>query len=268
MRDLPWRRTRDPWAVLVSELMLQQTQVARVLPRYEAFLARFPTPSACAAATAGDVVRLWEGLGYNSRAVRLHGCAVAVVERHQGRVPATLPELLALPGLGPYTARAVLAFAFDDDTAAVVDVNVARVLQRLDGERLGPAALQRTADALVPPGASWRWNQAVMELGATVCRSRTPLCGVCPLAARCRWSVAGRPPPDPAAPRTVQAPFEGSDRQGRGRLVAALRRHAVPWSAVPATMGWPHDVERAVRVARGLVRDGVAVDEGVELRLP
>src|SRR5207253_7595774 len=125
-RDLPWRRTRDPWAVLVSELMLQQTQVPRVLPKYEAFMARFPTPAACAGAPAGDVVRAWAGLGYNRRALNLHRTAVAVVERHSGKLPPSLHELLALPGIGPYTARAVLAFAFEDDVA-VLDVNARRV---------------------------------------------------------------------------------------------------------------------------------------------
>src|SRR5690606_14991271 len=126
-RDLPWRRTRDPWSVLVSELMLQQTQVARVLPRYSAFLARWPTPAMCAAASVGEVVEAWAGLGYNRRAVHLHRCAVVVVDEHGGRLPTDLPGLLALPGIGPYTARAVLAFAHEADEVGVVDTNAARV---------------------------------------------------------------------------------------------------------------------------------------------
>jgi A/G-specific adenine glycosylase len=254
--------------VLVSEQMLQQTQVARVLPRYEAFLERFPTVAACAAASAGDVVRLWDGLGYNTRAVRLHAAAVAVTERHGGTVPGSLPSLLALPGLGPYTARAVLAFAYEDDGAAVVDVNVARVLQRLAGTQVPPREVQRTADGLVPRGRSWLWNQSLMEVGATVCRSRTPRCEVCPLAASCAWLASGLPAPDPGRARATQSAFEGSDRQGRGRLVAALRRGEVGWEAVPTVAGWPDDPQRSVRVARSLVRDGVAVDGGDVLRLP
>src|SRR5712691_11956102 len=146
-RDLPWRRTRDPWAVLVSELMLQQTQVARVVPRYEAFLARFPTPAACAGAPAGDVIRLWAGLGYNRRALHLHGAAAAAVARHGGRLPGTLSALLRLTGVGAYTARAVLAFAFERDVA-VLDANALRALSRALGRPVDQAA----ADALVPRG--------------------------------------------------------------------------------------------------------------------
>lgn len=263
-RDLPWRRTRDPWAVLVSELMLQQTQVPRVVPRWEAFLARFPTPAACAASPVGGVVRAWEGLGYNRRAVNLHRAACAVVVRHGGRLPAHRDDLLALPGVGPYTARAVQAFAFGLDVG-LVEVNTARVLARL-GVVAGSA--QAAADALVPAGEGWAWNQAMIDIGATICRRRAPECGRCPAARSCSWAGAGCPPPDPAVPGTRQSPFAGSDRQGRGRLVEALRSGPVPIADLAPAAGWPGDPERARRVADALVADGLAHRAAGVLRLP
>ncbi|TML16853.1 MAG: A/G-specific adenine glycosylase, partial [Actinobacteria bacterium] len=157
-RDLPWRETRDPWAIIVSETMLQQTQVARVLPKYASFLSRFPTAVACAAARVGEVVDAWAGLGYNRRAVFLHRLAAEVVERHHAQVPDDLDALLALPGIGPYTARAVLVFAFERDVA-VVDTNIGRVLARLTGQRLGQKSVQQLADRLVPADSGWDWNQ-------------------------------------------------------------------------------------------------------------
>ncbi len=174
MRDLPWRRTRDPWAVLVSEVMLQQTQVPRVIPIWEAFMAEFPTVAACAEASQADVVRAWAGLGYNRRAVNLHRAAVLM----DGMVPRDLDALLRLPGIGPYTARAVLAFAWEEDVA-VVDTNIARVLSRRAGRRLTPREAQAMADALVPPGRAWEWNQRLMDLGALVCTARAPACERC-----------------------------------------------------------------------------------------
>ena len=261
-RDLPWRRTRDPWAVLVSELMLQQTQVVRVVPKYHAFLERFPDPEACAAAPAGEVVRMWAGLGYNRRALHLHRTAVAVVEQHGGKLPRSLPDLLALPGIGPYTARAVLAFAYEDDVA-VLDVNARRVLGRARDIRA-----QMEADALVPDGEGWAWNQAVLDLGATVCTRRAPRCGACPLADGCAWRAAGYPEPDPARPGPRQSTFAGSDRQGRGRLVDALRRGPVTAGEIAAVMGWPTDPERAARVADTVVADGLAVRVAGRYELP
>src|SRR6478672_9630787 len=157
MRDLPWRRTRDPWAVLVSEVMLQQTQVPRVVPIWQEFMTRFPTVRACADASQADVVRAWAGLGYNRRAVNLHRAAVLMGDA----VPRDLDALLALPGVGAYTARAVLVFAFEEDVA-VVDTNIARVLARLHGRRLTPRQVQAAADELVPAGDGWVWNQALM----------------------------------------------------------------------------------------------------------
>ncbi len=268
LRDLPWRRTRDPWAVLVSELMLQQTQVARVLQRYHEFLAAYPTPAACAAAGRADVVRMWDGLGYNRRAIHLHRAAEAVVAA--GAFPATLAGLMALPGVGPYTARAVLAYAFETDVA-VVDTNVARVLARRQGRSLTARQAQAAADDLLPSGQAWLWNQALMDVGARRCRPRQPGCADCPLAPWCAWHTAGHPAPDPAVGSAhvsgVQSPFAGSDRAGRGRLVAALRRGPVAVDDTAGVMGWPDDLERAARVLDGLVTDGLAVVAGDDVRL-
>ena len=272
-RDLPWRRTRDPWAVLVSELMLQQTQVARVLPKYEAFLARWPTPAACADAPVGEVVTAWAGLGYNRRAVNLHRCAQQVVADHGGQLPDDLDALLALPGVGPYTARAVLAFAFESDEVGVLDTNAARVLARWSGRSLKPKEARVLADASVAPAAGWAWNQAMLDLGATVCTPRSPRCDACPVADGCAWERAGRPDPDPAVGSagvsTGQSRFDGSDRQGRGRLVDALRSGPVAAPALAAVMGWPGDRARAERVAATVVADRLAVvDRDGTYRLP
>lgn len=274
--DLPWRSTRDPWAVLVSEAMLQQTQVTRVIPRWHHFLDRFPTVAACAAAPVGDVVGEWAGLGYNRRAVNLHRAAVAVVELHDGVVPDDLDALLALPGLGPYTARAVLAFAFERDVA-VVDTNVGRVVARQSGRRCTPSMAQSRADDLVPAGAGWEWNQGMLDLGALVCRKRSPVCDACPVTSTCAWWTAGRPEPDPAIGSAGvgrgQSRFEGSFRQGRSRLLDVVRVAApVPVERFAVACGWSDrdDGEReARRAAESLVRDGLVVmrDDG-SLELP
>jgi len=265
-RDLPWRDTRDPWAVLVSEVMLQQTQAARVIPKWHAFLERFPDPVACAAAPAGDVIEAWAGLGYNRRGLALHRCAQVVAAEHGGRLPSDLQALLALPGVGPYTARAVLAFAFEEDVA-VLDTHVARIVARQAGRRFTAKEAQAAADELVPVGEGWAWNQALLDLGATVCRSQVPRCPDCPVAATCAWHGEG---PDPAVGSagvsTPQSRFEGSDRQGRGRLVDALRLG--PVADVATASGWPDDPERAARIAETLVADGLAVRDGALLRLP
>lgn len=271
-RDLPWRRTRDPWGVIVSETMLQQTQVARVVPRYERFLRAFPDPAACAAAPTAEVVRHWEGLGYNRRAVHLHRAAQVVVDEHGGHIPDDLDALLRLPGVGPYTARAVLAFAFERDHG-VLDTNVARVLARaVRGEPMTRTQAQSLADDLVPPGLGWSWNQALLDLGATVCTKRSPTCGACPVEADCRWAASGLARPDPAettaGTSTPQTRFEGSDRQGRGRLVDALRGGPLPLERIPDAAGWPDQPERARRIADGLVADGLAEVVDDRLALP
>jgi A/G-specific adenine glycosylase len=258
LRDLPWRRERDPWRIHVAEVMLQQTQADRVVPKWSEFLSAFPTASACAAASLADVLRLWQGLGYPRRARNLRLAASAVVDRHGGRLPDDLDALLALPGVGPYTARAILAFAFERDVA-VVDTNIARILARSGGERLTPARAQAIADELVPIGQGWLWNQVLMDLGATVCRP-VPRCDACPLAPSCRWNLAGRPEPDPAVGSagvsTRQAPFEGSDRQARGRVLRALGDGPRPVADFDP------------RIVAGLVADGLVRSDGTTVTLP
>lgn len=271
-RDLPWRRTRDPWAVLVSETMLQQTQVPRVIERWIRFLDRFPDPTSAAAAPVAALVEEWQGLGYNRRAVYLHRAAVRCVEDHGGALPDSLDDLLALPGIGPYTARAVLVFAHGADLG-LVDTNAGRFVARaLAGRAVRPAEAQRIADDAVPRAMGWDWGQAVFDLGALVCTKRAPGCEACPIAEHCAWQRAGGAAPDPAAGSAgvsrPQTRFDGSDRQGRGRLVDALRGGPVPAAELAHAMGWPADPERAARVAATVVRDGLArVDDGV-FRLP
>lgn len=273
-RDLPWRRTRDPWAVLVSEAMLQQTQVLRVVPRWQAFLDEFPTPAACAEAAVGDVVRAWAGLGYNRRAVHLHRAATMVVADHGGRLPDTLGALLSLPGVGPYTARAVLVFAHERDIG-LVDTNAGRFVARaLAGRPLTLRDAQVLADDAVPGGAGWAWGQAVFDLGAAVCTRHDPHCDACPIRSHCDWARAGRPLPDPVSGSAGishgQPRFTGSDRQGRGRLVDILRGGPVVHDpmALAAACGWPDDPGRAEKVAEGLVRDGLASVADGHLALP
>lgn len=262
-RDLPWRRTRDPWAVLVSELMLQQTQVPRVVPRFEVFLARFPDAASCAAAPAAETVRLWAGLGYNRRALNLHRAAQVIAGQRGGRFPDTLAGLLALPGVGPYTARAVLCFAFEQDVA-VLDTNAARVLARAVTRK---PITQEEADELVPAGRSWAWNQALLDLGALVCRAK-PQCRECPLAAgACAWQAAGGTAPDPWHRGPRQSRYDGSDRQGRGRLVEALRRGPLQLEDVARAAGWPDDPRRARRIAKTLAAEGFATEAGAKLSL-
>ncbi len=265
LRDLPWRRTRDPWAILVSEVMLQQTQVARVVPRWESFLERFPTVEACGAASLADVLREWQGLGYPRRARNLHASARRVTEL--GSFPRDVGGLLVLPGIGPYTARALMAFAFELD-AAVVDTNIARVYARVAGERLSPKRVQAMADEAAPGGDAWAWNQCLMDLGAVLCRPTNPHCEQCPVRRRCAWQ--GSETPDPAVGSSgvsgTQGRFEGSDRQARGRLMKALSDGAVQRAAVPAIMQRPDDV--AVRLVCDLEREGLCQTEQLTVRLP
>jgi A/G-specific adenine glycosylase len=219
-RGLPWRATRDPYRVLVAEVLAQQTQAARAAAAWPRFLERFPDVAALAAATPAEVLRAWQGLGYNRRALALRATAQAVVER--GGWPDTVEGLAALPGIGPYTARAVACFALGLQVAPV-DTNVARVLARAltggDPGQLGPAARQRLADAAVPPGRAWEWSSALMDVGALHCRPR-PRCDGCPLEARCRWRALG--PAAPAARVRRQEPFRRSERRWRGAVVRAL----------------------------------------------
>lgn len=274
-RPLAWRDTADPYRILVSEIMLQQTQVERVEPIYDAFLHRFPDVGSLAAASLADVLRAWEGLGYNRRARSLHQTARAIMKHHRGRVPDDLEALLSLPGVGDYTARAVLAFAFGRDTAAV-DVNVARVLARaVAGEPQSKSQVQHLADGLVPHGEGTSWTAALMDLGARYCTARSPRCAACPVAAVCLWRGGGGgdgdSAPDPAANTVVrprpQEPFEGSDRYHRGRLVDTLRHGPVESDALPGAADLD-DTGRLVALTRSLVDEGLAEWTDGRLRLP
>ncbi|MFC0675440.1 A/G-specific adenine glycosylase [Brachybacterium hainanense] len=272
-RELPWREdTATPWGILVSEIMLQQTPVVRVLPRWQDWMRRWPRPADLAAAPTAEVLRAWDRLGYPRRALRLQECARVIRDEHGGEVPATLEELRALPGIGEYTAAAVTAFAFGG-RAAVADTNIRRVLVRavLGQERPAPSytARERAVVAATLPEDTSRsvlWNQAVMELGALVCTARSPQCGSCPLASACAWNRAGRPAASAETPRRVQR-FEGTDRQMRGRIMARLR--SAP--QVPITMLLeldPADPARVRRCLGTLLADGLAERDGDLVSLP
>jgi len=264
-RDLPWRAPeRTPWGVLVSEVMLQQTPVSRVLPVWRDWLDRWPTPARLAAEPAGEAVRAWGRLGYPRRALRLHRAAGQLVDRHGGQVPADVEALLALDGVGAYTAAAVASFAFGH-RHAVVDTNDRRVLARTVEGRAMPspaltAAEHRLAASVVPadPGTAAAWAVAVMELGAVVCTARAPRCDACPVADRCAWRQAGAPAYE-GPPRRGQA-WHGTDRQVRGRLLAVLRAAEGPVAsrdllgAVPAG----DDPRQGARALASLVEDGLA----------
>ena len=316
-RDLPWRHTTDPYAILVSEIMLQQTQVDRVLPKYQAFLAAFPTFADLATATTADVLRAWAPLGYNQRAVRLQRIAQVVIAEHGGAIPSTIAGLLRLPGVGRYTAGAIACFALGQ-RVATVDTNIQRVLTRIFIGDLAPQAadLARPATALalaetvLPPtaAAAYDWNQALMDLGATRCLARAPLCERCPVAAHCQtfaqlrqqtlfpvgaalpelrrvaeaqtpYQSTDRLPaerPSPKARRTE--PFKSSNRYFRGRILAALRDQPEGAALALADLGLaikpaftPDDLPWLHGVVAGMVRDGLAAwrDEAAgQLALP
>jgi A/G-specific adenine glycosylase len=263
-RDLPWRRDGfTAWGTLVSEFMLQQTPVTRVIPHLEEWLSRWPTPADLAAVPPGEAVRAWRSLGYPRRALWLHAAAVAIAERHGGVVPDDVDALLALPGIGDYTARAVAAFAYGH-RHPVVDTNIRRVIARaVDGQaQPGPPNAKRdlaAMEALLPDDrpAAAAFNAGMMELGAIVCVARTPRCDACPVAETCAWRRAGYPPYDGPAKR-AQKRYEGSDRQVRGRLLAELRASHLPVSAAELESVWPDDAQRE-RALAGLLADGLAV---------
>lgn len=274
-RDLPWRAPETtPWGVLVSEFMLQQTQVERVLPRWEAWTARWPAPSALAREEPGEAVRAWDRLGYPRRALWLHRAATEIAERHGDEVPRDVDALLALTGVGPYTARAVVAFAYGE-RQPVVDTNTRRVIARLVHGRAA-AGMPRASDlldmeALLPDDAEQAavFNAAAMELGATVCTARAPRCGECPVASWCQWRGAGYPDNAPAK-RPRQAKFEGSDRQIRGRIMGLLReaRDPVPVAEAIAAAGETRDPEQPRRAYDSLVADGLVIEFEGRVRLP
>ncbi|MCC7367295.1 MAG: A/G-specific adenine glycosylase [Chloroflexi bacterium] len=277
-RDLPWRRTRDPYEILVSEIMLQQTQVDRVIPKYRQFLLAFPTLAALAAAPLAEVIRVWAGLGYNRRAVRLHAIARRAIEQPGGTLPTTPAGLQALDGLGTYTANAVACFAAEAQVG-VVDTNVRRVLGRVFADEIGlePAAgppLQRFAESVLPPGQAWAWNQALMDLGATICTARNPKHKVCPLALQCTGRAllsesdalarrAAERGPEYVVSRPT-APFEQTTRYFRGRIVDRCRElghgETVGLDELGALLRPEYDPAQRPWVADlvlGLARDGL-----------
>jgi A/G-specific adenine glycosylase len=267
-RDLPWRRPgTSPWAVLVSEFMLQQTPVERVRGPWAAWLERWPTPESLAAAPAGHAVRAWGRLGYPRRALRLHQAAVAITERFDGEVPRDLEALRSLPGVGAYTAAAVASFAYGR-RAVVLDTNVRRVITRV---ALGAAYPSTTpsrlelavAERLAPrePGRAARWAVASMELGAVVCLARTPRCTECPVRDLCAWRRAGAPAWS-GRPRRGQA-YAGTDRQARGAVLAVLRAADEPMPAEDLTLAWTDPVQRD-RALSSLIADGLVVETGPE----
>ncbi|MBO9522507.1 MAG: A/G-specific adenine glycosylase [Nocardioidaceae bacterium] len=254
---------------MVSEFMLQQTPVSRVLAPYEAWLERWPTPAALAAEPSGEAVRAWGRLGYPRRALRLHAAAVAITERHGGAVPSEYEALRELPGVGDYTASAIASFAFGR-RHAVLDTNVRRVLGRaVAGVEYPSPSVTRAerdrADALVPDTDPEVWAVAVMELGALVCTANGPRCEACPIADTCAWQAAGRPPYEGPA-RKVQT-YDGTDRQCRGRLLAVLRHSDEPVTADRLALAWPSAIQRERSLA-SLLHDGLVVQEGQRYSLP
>lgn len=270
-RDLPWRRPNFPaWGTLVSEIMLQQTQASRVAVEIDRWLTRWPTPAALASAPTADVLRAWGNLGYPRRALRLQQAARKVVERHGGKVPDDLDALLALPGVGDYTARAVAVFHYRQ-RHPVVDTNVRRVVARYVHGLANQAGAKRSdltdVERLLPadPDEAGLVDAALMELGALVCTSKSPACDECPLQLRCAWVRAGKPDNAPAG-RPRQAKFEGSDRQARGKVLGALRAADGPLAETDVEALWPDAVQRERAVA-SLVADGLveATPEGLSL---
>lgn len=260
-RDLPWRAPgTSPWGILVSEVMLQQTPVSRVSPVWEAWMLRWPTPATLATAKAADAIRMWGRLGYPRRALRLHTCAVALVEHHDGAVPSGVADLLALPGIGTYTAHAVAAFAFGA-RVPVVDTNVRRFAARAaagtaDAGAVTTAADLRFVESLLPiePSRAAVASAAFMELGAVLCTARAPRCGHCPEAGTCEWRAAGSPAPD--GPSRRPQTYAGTERQIRGRLLAVLRDADGPLPRVAFEMAW-HEPERRDKALDSLLADGL-----------
>lgn len=259
-RHLPWTGHESPWAILVSEFMLQQTSVARVRDAWERFLALYPTPADCARAPQSAIIRQWQGLGYPRRAVALHHTARLITARG-GEVPQSLDDLMQLPGVGNYTARAIASFAFGE-RVGVVDTNVGRVLARAVVNRpLRPTAAQELADSFVRRGSSARWNQAMLDIGAQWCRAR-PQCATCPVRTACRWRIEGGDDPAVASAGVSrpQSRFEGSARQQRGRVLRRIGEGGVTSAQLARTSGI--DESRLESTLSGLVRDGLITRRG------
>lgn len=262
---LPWRLTRDPYAVLVSEVMLQQTQVERVIPYYVTWLERWPDATALASAPVADVIRVWDGLGYNRRAVQLHRASTVIVERHGGVVPTERSILVALPGIGPYTAAAVACFA-SERREVVLDTNIVRVVARArlgvaDARATTPRELREAAEAILPRRSARAHNLALMDVGAIVCRPLAPACACCPLRQGCAWRQAGHPPTPVAGSPKRSARFEDTSRFARGQILRHLRSHGqLPLDEIEALLPAAHR-GRCAEYLAGLERDGLVVHE-------
>jgi A/G-specific adenine glycosylase len=261
-RSLPFRAARDPYAILVSEAMAQQTQVERAAAAWTSFVARFPTVEALAAAAPGEVLLAWRGLGYNRRALNLWRAARVIVEEHGGRVPSDLAGLERLPGVGPYTARAVAAIAFGRPVGAV-DTNVRRVLGRAilgAGEGIGPARMQALADEAVPPDRPADWTHALMDVGATFCRPRNPVCAPCPVRPWCRYASGSHATDDRPVPRDREevVAFPATGRWLRGRILDRLRDAGMDgWASFREAIGL-HDEAAVAAALAALAREGLA----------
>ncbi len=263
-RDLPWRHTHDPYRIVVSEVMLQQTQVDRVIPKYTAFLKKFPNWRTLAKASQASVVKMWHGLGYNRRAMMLHRLAGEMMRdgKRAREMPETHEELVKLPGIGAYTAEAVRAFAFRCADAAPVDTNIERIVKRVFGAHTkNRAHIQKLARAILPTD-TWTWNHAMMDLGATVCTARAPKCAVCPLRDIC----ASYPCAGDDVKKRPQKKFEGSDRMYRGRVVARLRGRAYDVDTLQKLVDLA-DEERYGRIVDSLAREGLIVVKNGKLYL-
>ena len=261
-RVLPWRATRDPWKILLSEVMLQQTQVERVVPKYDYFVASWPDIGDFAQAPLEKILNAWSGLGF-------HRTARLVVTEYGSVIPKDLKTLLTLPGVGPYTARAVLCFAYEIDIG-VVDTNVGRILARWFGSRFTNKTAQSTADSLVPLGQTWEWNQGLFDLGALICKKHDPKCSQCPVFEWCSWQGLGLDPSiGSAGVSSSQKPFSGSDRQARGKLLRALSDGPVSCAKAKCVMGIAPETIRADKLVAALIADGLIylALNGQELRL-
>lgn len=261
-RDLPWRKS-TPWGVLVSEFMLQQTPVNRVLPKWHEWMERWPSPTSLASAPSSDAIKAWDRLGYPRRALRLHESAQVITYRHGGKVPSTYEELLALPGIGDYTAGAILSFAFNQ-RAVVLDTNVRRVINRWhSGAEFPTTSLSKAeralAEELIPPRGAL-WAGATMELGALICTAKKPSCNQCPLISSCAWRAAGYPA---GIPMRTQGKWHGSDRQCRGTIMAAIRQGETRI----AEIAWP-DKEQLQSCIAALEREKLLTRMGEQLSLP
>lgn len=270
-RPLPWREPdTSPWGVLVCEVMSQQTPVVRVLPAWTQWMKRWPTPTSLASASPAEVIVAWGKMGYPRRALRLHECSQVIAQHWAGELPRERDDLLSLPGIGPYTADAVIAFAYHR-RSVVLDTNTRRVICRLNGVEAPPSHLRKEevarADALVPKEdeMAWQWNAALMELGALVCTAKNPSCDTCPISSQCRWLAAGKP--SNGTVRRVQA-FTGTHREARGKVMAVLRQADTAVDRYSLLKKSRLDESRFDRALSSLLDDGLVESHATGYTLP